>query len=138
MKQEKLKPLDPIKKWIAEAGTDTPGDGFHLSVLRKIETQPKMATVYQPVISPLAWTLIFAPIASIIAWSILFAPAQQDNATILDALQRLKFTVPKFSFFDINFPSPDLSPQFLLGIAAFFILGFLMIIGTLRNKQADV
>lgn len=138
MKQEKLKPSDPIKKWIAEAGAETPGDEFHLSVLRKIEAQPNVVPAYRPVITPLAWVLIFVPIASVIAWSVLFAPAQPDSTSIFGAFQRLKLSLPKLTFPDITFLSPDFSQQFLFGIATFFVLGFLMIISTIRNKRVDL
>ncbi len=138
MRHEKTKPLDPMKKWIAEAGTDTPGDEFHLSVLTKIEALPKAAADYRPVISPLAWTLIFGFVLSVIVWSVLSAPAQPDTPTMLDGLRRLKIPLPKFGFVDYPIFSPDFSPQFLIGIGTFFIMGLLTIIGATRNKRANV
>jgi hypothetical protein len=138
MKNEKIKPFDSMKKWIVEAGTDSPGDEFHWSVLKKIEALPQARTVYRPVISSLGWKLIVGFIASIFAWCILMVPARPETSTLFDKIPKLKTPIPSFKLVDLSFSIPDFGPQFLLGIAVFFIMSFLLIIGTLQNKQAKV
>ncbi|HSF52684.1 MAG TPA: hypothetical protein VLA71_02975 [Algoriphagus sp.] len=138
MKNENINSADPIKKWILEAGAESPGEGFHWSVLKKIEALPKSTLVYKPVISPLGWKFIIGFILAIFSWSIFLIPAQPENTSLLDKLPPIKFPSLNINLFDFTIPAPDLSPQFLIGIGAFFIMGCIMIIGTLRNKQADI
>lgn len=138
MKNEKISPSDPIKKWLKETGTEMPGEEFHLSILKKIETLPKTTLVYKPVISPFGWKLILGFILSIIGWGVLSAPVQPESVSVFDKLPQVNLTPLAKYLYDFSLPAPDLSPQFLIGIGAFFILGFIMIIGTMRNKQAGI
>jgi len=138
MKNEESKALDPMKRWISEAGTDTPGDQFHLSVLKKIEALPQAKDVYSPVISPLGWKIILGFITSIFVWSAFFVPAQATDSSLFDKLPKLKLPAFNLPLNNLALPSPDLSPNLLLGIAAFFVMGFLLIVNTLRNKQAEL
>lgn len=128
--------LDPMKKWIQEAGTDKLGTEFHLSVLKKIEALPKSSLTYEPVISSLAWKLILMFILGIFFGSFLLLPSNQNETSLFDKLPPIRFPNPIFSLYNYNLPIIDFSPQFLMGIIAFFTLGFIMIVGTLRNKHA--
>lgn len=127
-----------MKKWISEAGAESPGEGFHLSVLQKIEALPKSTMVYNPVISPFGWKLILGFILSIFAWSIFLVPAQTKTTSLLDKIPQIELPSLDLNLFDFSIPVPDLSPQFLIGIGVFFIMGFIMIIDTIRNKQAGI
>lgn len=138
MKNKKTNSADPMKKWITEAGTDTPGDEFHFSVLKKIESLPKTTLVYQPIISPMGWKLILGFILSIFAWSIFLTPDQPEASSLFGKLPLIKLPSLSNYLIDISFPILDISPQFLIGIGVFFILGFIMIIETIRNKQVGI
>ncbi|OOG77431.1 hypothetical protein B0E43_04835 [Algoriphagus sp. A40] len=138
MKNEIVNSEDPMKKWIKEAGSEFPGEGFHLSVLKKIEALPKSTLVYKPIISPLGWKLIFGFIFAIFFWSILMIPSQQETTSLFDKIPPVNLPSLDRNLLNFNIPVPNLSPQFLIGISAFFSLGFIMIWGTLRNKQAGV
>ncbi len=138
MKNETRHSDDPIEKWIKEAGSDFPGEEFHLSVLKKIEAMPKTSLAYQPVISSKGWKLIIGVILGIIVWSIMMVPAQPDSVSLFDKLPAVKLPAVDLNLFQFNLPAPNLGPQFLIGIGAFFSLGFIMVWGTLRNKQAGV
>lgn len=138
MTKEESNPFDPVKKLIQEAGSDTLGQEFHLSVLRKIDSLPKIKTTYEPVISPWAWRLIFIFITGIFGGSLLFLPSKQDDPSLFDKLPTMRFPTPSFSLYNFNLPSIEFSPQFLMSIVAFFILGFIMTVSTIRNKQADI
>lgn len=138
MKNKTINSDDPIKKWIKEADSEFPGDGFHLSVLKKIETLPKSSLVYQPIISPLGWKLIFGFILAMFFGSILLVPAQPETTSLFDKLPSINIPTLDRNLLNFNIPLPNLSPQFLIGIGAFFSMGFIMVWGTLRNKQAGV
>lgn len=138
MKDKRINPNDPLKKWIAEAGKESPGEEFHLSVLKKIEALPQSSLSYQPVISPLGWRLIFGLIGLIFGWSVVAVPARPETPSLFDKLPTIKLPLPNLSLHEISIPTLDFSPQFLMGINAFFILGFIMIIGTIRNKRFGI
>lgn len=135
MTKEESNQFDPMKKWIQEVGTDELGAEFHLSVLKKIEALPKTSLTYEPVISALAWRLIMIFISGIFVGSLLFLPSDSDNTSLFDKLPPVKIPNPSLLFYDFSLPNFDFSPQFLMGIATFFILGFIMVVRTLRNKQ---
>lgn len=138
MKNEDLNHTDPIGKWIHEAGTESLKADFHLSVLKKIESLPKTSSIYQPVISPFAWKLILIFITGIFGGSLVFLPSNQNDISLFDKLPPVKLPSPSFSLYNFSLPTIDFSQQFSLGIIAFFILGFIMIVGTIRNKQAGI
>lgn len=138
MTKEELNHSDPIKKWIHEAGTHELGEDFHLSVLKKIETRSKTSSAYEPVISPLAWKLILIFIIGIFSGSWLFLPSSQNDMSLYDKLPSIKFPNSSFLLYDFNLPLNDFSPQFIMGIITFFILGFITVVSNLRNKQAGV
>lgn len=138
MKNKRINPNDSLKKWIIEAGTETPGEEFHLSVLKKIEALPQSTLTYQPVISPLGWKLILGFIASIFGWSVVLVPAQPETPSLFDRLPTINLPSLNLNLYEFNIPTLDFSPQFLIGIGAFFILGFIMIIGTIRNKHFGI
>ncbi|MBA4301131.1 MAG: hypothetical protein C0433_13665 [Cyclobacterium sp.] len=138
MKKETHCVSDPIKKLIIDAGVQSPGEDFHLSVLNKIESLQKTSAVYQPVISSLGWKLIFGFISSIFGGSILFIPSESESSSLFDKLPSVNLPLPDLTFYNFKIPTVDFSPPFLIGIMAFFILGFIMIVGTLRNKQVSV
>jgi hypothetical protein len=133
MNKKEQNPIDPMKNWIKEAGIDSAGDEFHLSVLKKIEDLPHTSLTYEPVISTFGWQLIFTFISGIFGGTLLFLPADQNDISLFDKMPTLSMDLYNFSLPQITF-----SPPFLLGIAAFFILGFIMIVGTLRNKHASI
>lgn len=133
-----MNPADPMKKWMVEAGMESPGEEFHLSVLKKIEALPKLSPNYQPVISPLGWKLILGFIFAVFSWSILMIPADPKSTSLFDKIPSIKLPVPEFNLYNFTMPSLDFSPQFLLCICAFFFLGFLLIVGTIRQKQVGV
>ncbi len=126
------------KKWIKEAGTDDPGDAFHLSVLKKISEIPLGRQVYQPVISPLAWKFILGYIAGIAGISFLFFPSESSSPTWIDRVPPI--TLPTFRIEIFNFSQliPEFSPQFIVGIAAFFSFGFILTLLTLKSKQQHI
>lgn len=126
------------KKWIKEAGTEYPGDGFHLSVLNKISEIPVRPQIYQPVISPLAWKFIFGYIASIAGISMLFFPPDSTGLTLMDRIPPVPIPSFRLDFFNFSNMIPDSSPQFLLGIAAFFSIGFIMTLSILKSKQQHI
>lgn len=68
----------------------------------------------------------------------IFMPAKGNSTSLFDKLPPMK--MPKFNFevSSLMFPAIDLSPQFLMSLVVFFILGFIMILGTIRNKQAGI
>lgn len=138
MKRVEPNDLDPMKKWITEAGTDSPGSEFHLSVLKKIETLPQISSNYEPVISSLGWKLILLFISVIVGGSFLFVPAEQNTPSLFDKIPPLKLPSFNFDVYRFRLPMIEISTPFLMGIAAFFILGFIMIVGTIRNKQAGI
>lgn len=138
MKNETFNSDDPMKKWIKEAGSDFPGEGFHLSVLKKIESLPKSTLVYKPVISAMGWKLILGFILAIFIYSILLVPAQPETTSLFDKLPSVNLPSLDQNLLNFTFSAPNLSPQFLIGIGAFFSLGFIMVWGTLRNKQAGI
>ena len=138
MKNEESRSLDPVKRWLSEAGTETPGDQFHLSVLKKIEALPRPKAVYNPVISPLGWKIILGFIMSIFVWGVFFVPSQTKTHTLFEQLPRLKLPAFNLPVNNVTFPSPELSSNLLLGITAFFIMGLLLIVNTLRRKHAEL
>lgn len=138
MKRVKPNDLDPMKKWIKEAGTDSPGSEFHLSVLKKIETLPQISTNYEPVISSLGWKLILVFISVIVGGSFVFVPADQNNPSLFDKFPPLKLPSFKFDLYSLRLPMIEISTPFLMGIVTFFILGFIMIVGTIRKKHAGI
>lgn len=138
MKNEKINTPDPVKRWLTEAGTDAPGEGFHFSVLKKIEALSQSKIEYKPVISPLGWKLILGLISSIFAWSIFFAPAHPEKGSLFGKLPDLKIPSIDLSVYKLSFPSLDFSTNLLLGISTFFIIGSLLIVSTLRNKQTEL
>ncbi len=139
MKREEKKEVnDPLVKWMVEAGTDSPGEGFHISVLAKIETYSKSQVVYSPIISPFGWRLIFGFIVSIFGGTILFNPSAVDEPSLFDKIPPFKLPSIDFSGFNFHLFSFDFSPQFLTGIIAFFILGFVMILDTMRRNHASL
>jgi hypothetical protein len=138
MTKQESNRLDPIKNWIQEAGTDQLGADFHLAVLKKIEKLPKTSLSYEPVISALAWKLILIFISGIFGGTLIFHPSKPNDISLFDKLPPARFPNPSFLSYDFSFPIFDFSQQFLMGITTFFILGFIMIAGTLRNKQADL
>lgn len=133
MKQEELNKVDPMKNWIKEAGLETLGPEFHLSVLKKIEVLPKTNISYTPVISSFGWKVILSLIAIVFLGSMIFIPADSDSPSLFDKLPVFQF--PKFN---LSFPYLDFSPPFFLSIITFFILGFIMIVGTIRNNKVGV
>jgi hypothetical protein len=138
MKKEDNNSIDPIKKWMVEAGPELLGADFHASVLKKFELLPKVTLQYEPVISPLGWKLILVFISLLVGSTLVFIPANQEEASIFDKLPTLNLTIPNFVLSNFKLPLPDYGLPFLLGIATFFILGFIMILGTIRNKQAHI
>lgn len=138
MNKENSNHLDPMKKWIKEAGTDSLGSEFHFSVLKKIEALPQVNSKYEPVISPLGWKLIMVFISVIAGGSLIFVPASKESPSLFDKLPSFKLNAINFDLYSFSLPFIELSPPFIMGIVAFFILGFLMIIGTIRNKQAGI
>lgn len=134
MTLEESNRLDLMKKLIREAGTDELGAEFHFSVLKKIEALPKTNLAYEPVISSLAWKLILMFITGIFVGSFLFLPSNQKETSLFDKLPPLEFPTPSFHLYS-SLLTIDFSPPFLIGIVTFFILGFIVIVGTLRNKQ---
>jgi hypothetical protein len=138
MKKEDEHITDPMKRWIAEAGTETPREGFHLSVLKKIEALPQRNLVYTPVISPLSWKLILGFISSIFGWCIVMVPPQPATNSLFDRFSELRLPTISFQWYEIAPRLPDLSPNLLLGIGAFFIMGTLAIVGTLYQRQANI
>lgn len=138
MKKEVTKDLDPMKKWIKEAGTDSLGSEFHLSVLKKIESHAQVSSHYEPVISPLGWKLILAFLSVVVGGSLVFVPGDQNNPSLFDKIPPLSLPSFNFDVYKFRLPMIEISTPFLMGIAAFFILGFIMIVGTIKNKQAGV
>ncbi|GAA0881036.1 hypothetical protein GCM10009119_40060 [Algoriphagus jejuensis] len=136
MNPKKNDPLDSMKRWVTEVGMDTPREDFHLSVLKKIETLPPTTDSYQPVIAPLGWKMILVFISSIVAWTIFSSPDSREAGTLLDKFPQLKLPMLHFDAFDINFPTLDLSIQFQLGLAIFFIMSFLVFVSKLRDNRA--
>lgn len=136
MRQEEK--VDQLAIWIKEAGTESPEEGFHLTVMQKIEALPKVNYTYEPVISPLAWKLIIGLITSIFLGSIVLVPTDQTTPSLFDKFPSPRFPSFRLDWINLSFPSLDISLPFLTGIIAFFILGFFMILGTMRNKQAGV
>ncbi len=136
MKDEHHAPQDHLKKWITEAGCDTPDEGFHLDVLKKIEVLPQKSPVYQPVIAPWAWTMIVGLIVFIVAASTWTPPSPTAPSSFTDVLQHLKLTVPQEFVPNFALPSLDLSPPFVIGLLAFSILAFLTIARTMRQRQS--
>ena len=133
MKQEELNKLDPLKNWIKEVGMESPGPEFHMAVLKKIEVLPKTYLSYTPVISSFAWKVILGLLAVVFIGSLVFIPADSHSTSLFDKLP--EYRVPKFN---LTFPSLEFSPPFFLSIIAFFILGFIMIVGTIRNNKVGV
>lgn len=138
MTKEESNHFDRLKNLFRDAGSETLGPEFHLSVLKKIEERQKISLTYEPVISPLAWKLIFIFISLIVGGSLLFLPSKPNSPSMFEKIPPLRFPSFSFSLYNFSLPSIDFSPPFLMGIAAFFILGFIMIVGTLKNKQADI
>ena len=85
MKQKELNNLDPMNNWIKEAGMESLGPEFHISVLKKIETLPKVNPSYTPVISSKGWKLIFGFIALIFGTSVFFLPPSEDTSSLFDS-----------------------------------------------------
>ncbi|MFN4000094.1 hypothetical protein [Algoriphagus sp.] len=138
MNKEEQNSIDSLKNWIKEAGTDSLGSEFHLSVLNKIEALPKTSSTYEPVISPFAWKLIFIFIAGIFGGSIIFFPSSENNPSLFDKIPPIKLPSFSLELYNFSFPTINFAPPFIMGIAAFFILGFIMIAGTIRDKQTGV
>lgn len=138
MNKEEQNPMDPMKKWIREAGTDTLGTEFHLSVLKKIEALPRTNSRYEPVISALGWRLILIFISGIFGGSLIFLPSNPSEISVFEKILSTKFPSLSYDLYNFRFPLIELSPPFLMGIVTFFILGFIMIVGTIRNKQAGI
>jgi hypothetical protein len=138
MKKDEIKAGDPLEKFIKEAGTVSPGDDFHLSVLRKIEALPKVTTAYEPVISPLAWKCIAGIVLAIAGWSVWISPAPSESYALLESLRQIKLPMPRFSLYNYISFSQGVSPQFLMGLVAFFVMGFLIVVKTIRNQHADI
>lgn len=140
MKEEKATSQDSLKKWIVEAGMDSPGEDFHLAVLKKIESLPQAAPAYRPVIAPWAWVLILGLVSLIVAGSFLTSasPSSPEADLLAESLQRLKQTLPNFGGVGLTLPSLHLSPPFLIGVLAFFILGFIAIAGPLKRRQEAI
>lgn len=134
MKNEKNS-LDPLKRWLTEVGTDSPRSEFHLSVLKKIETVPQATKVYQPVISSLGWKMILAFVAGIVVCSMAFVPAEPTANSLSNRIPNIDYWTYLQRLPDLPISIPDFSSQFLLGIIAFSILGFILIAGTIRDKQ---
>jgi hypothetical protein len=138
MKNEDKTTLDPMKNWVSEVGTETPAEGFHLSVLKKIEALPQTSAEYRPVISALGWKLIWGFIISIFAGSIIFVPSQPETSSLFDKLPPFRVPAVDFRIYDFIPRVPDLSTNLLLGIGTFFIMGSLLIVSTLYHKRANV
>jgi hypothetical protein len=133
MKQEELNKVDPLKNWIKEAGMETLGPEFHISVLKKIEAMPKVNSSYTPVISSFGWKVILGLIALVFTGSLIFIPADADSPSLFDKIPAVQ--LPKFN---LTLPTLDFSPPFFLSLIAFFILGFIMIVGTIRNNKVGI
>ncbi len=138
MKNKASTPHDVLKKWMVETGTETLGDEFHLSVLKKIEALPQPKTYYSPVISSGAWTVIIGLIASLLGWSVFSAPSRPGNSSIVELLKRINLPKPSLDFLNLSISTPDLGSPFQLGILAFFILGFLMVLTSVRSRQSSI
>jgi len=138
MKNENKRSVDPMKKWISEAGAESPAEGFHLAVLKKIEALPQAKTVYRPVISALGWKLIMGFISSIFLWSILFVPSQRETSSLFDKVPSLKLPAFDFKAYDYIPRIPDISSNLLLGISAFFIMATLLIVSSLNHKRINL
>lgn len=138
MNIEEQNPIDPMKKWIQEAGTENLGAEFHLSVLKKIEALPRTSSKYEPVISALGWKLILIFILGIFGSSLLFLPSSPAEISVFEKIPPTQFPSLSYDLYNFRFPMIEFSPQFLMGIVVFFILGFIMIVGTIRNKQAGI
>lgn len=134
MNTENKKNTDPIQVLFKTNGLESPRSDFHLTVLMKLESLQTEKMVYKPVISSMGWKFIFSFIATIFGSSILYSPSTETSAPLFDKIPKVKFPSVDFSFFDFNFPMLDFSSQFLMGILAFSILGFIMTLETLRKN----
>ncbi len=138
MKNEESKELDPMRRWISEAGTENPGNQFHLSVLKKIEGLAGPSTTYSPVISAFCWKIIFGFIASIFVWCALFVPPSTQDSALFEQIPKVKLPVLDLSIKILAFPTPELSSNLLLGIGAFFLMGMLLILSILYDRHAKL
>jgi hypothetical protein len=128
----------PLKKLIVEAGTDSPGGAFQSAIFSKLEKLSKTPAAYQPVISAMGWKFILAFILSIFFVVLFTSPADRQSTSLIGKLPDFKLPILNFSFPNFNLHQLDFSPPFLIGIIAFFILGFFVILATIRNKQAGI
>lgn len=138
MNTENQKNTDPIQALFKMNGLESPGSDFHLTVLKKLESLQTEKIIYKPVISSLGWKFIMGFIAAIFGSSILLAPGTETPTPLFKNISEWKLPILDFSLFNFSFPMLDFSPQFSTGILAFSILGFIMILGTLRKNMEGV
>lgn len=121
-----------IRQFISELGTEDPSEGFHKSILSRLNHAPS-ASVYRPVISSLGWKIIAGAIATLFITVLIFVPNGSDATPLFDQLPSISIPEVAISLPRISFPVINLSPIVLHSLVAFIILAFLTVITSLRR-----
>lgn len=125
-----------IRQFIAELGTDTPSEGFHKSIMKKINPKTSLS-YYRPVISSLTWKIIGGTIAILFIAVILFVPNGSDVNFLFNQLPGFSLPELAISLPKVSFPVIDVSPIVLQSLVAFMLLAFLTVVTSMRRWKAS-
>lgn len=121
-----------IRQFITELGTVSPSEGFHKSILEKINSSASVST-YKPVISSLAWKIIGSTLAILFIAVFLFVPNGSEANSVFSQLPELTIPAVAISLPKLKVPVINVSPVVIQSLLAFLILAFLTFITTLRR-----
>lgn len=124
-----------IRQFINELGAEKPSPGFHKSIVKRLGHSPA-ASVYRPVVSPLAWKVIGGAVVAIIVPVLIFLPLGESSLSLFDQVPEISIPRVAVSLPKISFPAVNLSPIVLHASVAFLLLAFLTVMGTLRKWKA--
>lgn len=110
------------KKWLIEAGNESPSKDFHLKILANIET--KKSIIYQPLISSFALRLIGLGIITIFVLTILLLPGGTTSDSVWNEIPTFSDSLQMLSLPKLSLPKINMGFVFNTSLFAFSILMF--------------
>ena len=121
-----------IRQFITELGAEMPSEGFHKSILQKINPRTSVSS-YKPAISSTAWKIIGSALAILFITVFLFVPNGSDANSLFNQLPIVTFPKVAISLPKLSLPVINLSPIVMQSLVGFIILAFLTVITTMRK-----
>lgn len=125
-----------IRQFIAELGTESPSEGFHKSIMKKINPRTSLS-YYRPVISGLTWKIIGTTIAILFIAVFLFVPNGNEANSLFNQLPGFSFPEVAISLPKVSLPIIDVSPIVLQSLVAFILLAFLTVVTSMRRWKTS-